>query len=156
MPRTGCQSAGLWERQSRRDVSAEARVGCARRCRQGPPVMLSVLLLVVLFLAGRRQVINSLGGEWILQRRMTEARLLLGETETAIGVVAAHRLDVRPGQFFRWRFATKPTNAVPCSSPAAWASPRCARYSRPSPPPTSPWSTGPAAKPTSYCPRSST
>jgi AraC family transcriptional regulator, transcriptional activator of pobA len=29
-------------------------------------------------------------GEWILQRRMTEARLLLGETETAIGVVAAH------------------------------------------------------------------
>ena len=52
--------------------------------------MLSVLLLVVLFLAGRRQVMNSLGGEWILQRRMTEARLLLGETETAIGVVAAH------------------------------------------------------------------
>ena len=28
-------------------------------------------------------------GEWILQRRMTEARLLLGETETAVGAVAA-------------------------------------------------------------------
>jgi AraC-like DNA-binding protein len=40
-------------------------------------------------------------GEWILQRRMTQARLLLGETETLIADVAAQCGFMTVGHFGR-------------------------------------------------------
>jgi AraC-like DNA-binding protein len=40
-------------------------------------------------------------GEWILQRRMTEARLLLGETETSIAEIAARCGFATVGHFGR-------------------------------------------------------
>lgn len=51
---------GLWTGSHL--MTRKARVGCARRCRQGRPVILSVRPLVVVFLAMRRQVMNSPGG----------------------------------------------------------------------------------------------